>query len=186
MDLLETIATRRSVRSFTEQKIEKELIEKLLTAAVQAPSATNAQPWAFAVIQDQEQLEEISTKSKNFLLSHVEDFPLLRRYENTLKHERFNLFYNAGTLVIIYAKPLNATPEGDCALAAQNLMLTAHALGLGSCWIGFARDYLNQKSVKESFGVPTEYIAVAPLILGYPRIPQPTIKKKAPEILFWK
>ena len=143
MDVQEAIVTRRSVRVFLEQPVEKVKIEQLMAAAVQAPSAMNAQPWAFAVISDKELLATYSTKAKAFLLGYLDKFPVLKRYEKVLSNPSFNIFHTAGTLLIIYSKPLNAAPNEDCSIAAQNVMLTAHELGLGSCWIGFARDFLN-------------------------------------------
>lgn len=186
MNLHEAIFTRRSVRIFSDQCVEKDKIQQLMEAAVQAPSATNAQPWSFAVIADKELLTAYSTAAKAYLLKYLDSHPILKKYETALSNPRFNIFYNAGTLLIIYAKPLNATPNEDCSLAAQNIMLTAHELGLGSCWIGFARDFLNRDDIKQELGVPKELMAVAPLIIGYPKGKMPAIPKKAPEILFWK
>jgi nitroreductase len=186
MNLQEAIVTRRSVRVFLEKSVEKEKIEQLMAAAVQAPSAMNAQPWAFAVIADKKLLATYSTKAKTFLLGFLDKFPLLKKYETILSNPSFNIFHNAGTLLIIYSKPLNTAPNEDCSIAAQNVMLAAHELGLGSCWIGFARDFLNRDDTKQELGVPKGYSAVAPLIIGYPKGKMPVITKKAPEILFWK
>ncbi len=182
----EAIYTRRSIRNFSPQNVEKEKIEELIQAAVQAPSATNAQPWAFAVIANKELLAGYSASAKKYLLGFLDQYPLLKKYETALANPQFNIFYNSGTLLIIYAKPLNTAPQEDCALAAQNVMLTAHEQGLGSCWIGFSRDFFNREDIKTELGVPQEYSAVAPIILGYPQGKVPAIAKKAPEILFWK
>ncbi len=186
MDLHEAIYTRRSIRNFSQQNVEKETIEKLMLAAVQAPSATNSQPWAFAVIANKELLADYSARAKKYLLGFLDQYPLLKKYETVLSNPQFNIFYNAGTLLIIYAKPLDAAPQEDCALAAQNIMLTAHELELGSCWIGFARDFFNREDIKTELSVPQEYSAVAPIILGYPQKKVPPVAKKNPEILFWK
>jgi nitroreductase len=80
----------------------------------------------------------------------------------------------------------SAKGKGDCCLAAQNLMLTAHALGLGTCWIGFSQPLLNSTEFKTELGIPSEYIAVAPLIVGYSEISPAKVSRKPPEILVWQ
>lgn len=186
MNLIKAISTRRSVRNYTAQKVAKESIDILLNSAIQAPSASNSQPWAFAVIQDADLLKRYSDKSKNFLLALSDEQPLLAKYRGMLSNTDFNIFYNASTLVIIYAKPEGLHAEGDCCLAAQNLMLTAHDQGLGTCWIGFAVSLLNQPEIKAELGVPKEYTVVAPIIVGYPQGAIPQLLRKEPEILAWR
>ena len=186
MELMEAIRTRRSVRKYTDQKVDNSTIEQLLDAAAQAPSASNSQPWAFAVIQDETWLEAFSIRAKNHLLSMVDQDPAIAHYQAMLSNKDFNIFYNAKTLIVIYAKPFNPYSYGDCCLAAQNLMLAAHDMGLGTCWIGFAHGLLDTPEVKAEFNIPTEYIVAAPLILGYPDGKQPQLSKKPPEILFRK
>jgi len=70
----------------------------------------------------------------------------------------------------------------DCALAAENLMLTAHLMGLGSCWIGFAQGYLNTPAGKRTLGLPESWVPVAPIILGFPAAPPEPVPRKEPEI----
>lgn len=186
MELIEVIAQRRSVRNYTGQKVEKHTIEQLIHDATLAPSAMNSQPWAYAVIQDDAMLKTLSDESKAFLLSVMDEYPQLSKYRTALTNPDFNIFYNAGNLIIIYAKPQGPHPEEDCCLAAQNLMLSACNLGLGTCWIGFSRPLLNKAEVKERLGVPAEYSAVAPLIVGYPQGNFPSIPRQDAEIVFWK
>ncbi|SDF24775.1 nitroreductase family protein [Sporolituus thermophilus] len=186
MELFDAIQSRRSVRNYSPQAVSKDLLLQLLEAAVQAPSAMNSQPWAFAVIQDRELLNHYSDRAKAFLLSQMDQHPPLTKYRTALANPDFNIFYNAGTLLIVYAVPNGPHPEEDCCLAAQNIMLAAHGLGLGTCWIGFARPLLNLPEVKAELGVPAEYQAVAPLIVGYPASPVPPIPKKPPQILLWR
>lgn len=186
MNLTDVIANRRSVRSYTPQKVEKEKIEELLHAAVQAPSASNSQPWAFAVIQDTALLREYSERAKKFLLDSLEVNPGVAKYRGMLMNADFNIFYTAGTLVVIFAKPGGLHSHGDCCLAAQNLMLAAHGLGLGTCWIGFATAFLDQAAVKRELGVPEEYAAVAPLLVGYPHGRAPQLSRDKAEVLVWK
>jgi len=71
-------------------------------------------------------------------------------------------------------------------MAAQNLMLAAFARGLGSCPIGFLRQWLDQRETKHQLGVPEQFTAVFPLVVGYPEGPIETVVKDAPEIVSWK
>ncbi|HWR40564.1 MAG TPA: nitroreductase [Patescibacteria group bacterium] len=187
MNVNEVIKNRRSVRTYSTQPVSRENIEALLDSAVQAPSAMNNQPWAFVVIQDAALLKAYSDRAKAFLLSVIDQYPPLLKYQAALSNPGFNIFYNAGTLVIICAKQtagLNA--EEDCCLAAQNLMLSAWDKGLGSCWIGFARALLNQPAVKGELKIPETYAVVAPIILGYPQSELAAVAKNPPEIFSWK
>lgn len=186
MELLNAINTRRSIRNYQPEPVNKEQIHQLLHAAVQAPSAMNSQPWSFAIIQDAKMLKNLSDRAKTFLLSILREKPLMEKYRGAMMNSEFNIFYNASTLIVIYAKPEGPHPEEDCCLAAQNIMLAAHELGLGSCWIGFARPLLNLDDVKQELGIPAEYSAVAPLIIGVPNGDAVEIPRKEPEILLWK
>ncbi|MDF2875464.1 MAG: fbiB [Sporomusa sp.] len=186
MELEEAINSRRSVRSYTNTTVDKATIEKLLDSAVQAPSAMNSQPWAYAIIQDGALLKEYSDRSKHYLLSILDQVPQLNKYKAAFENPEFNIFYNAQSLIIIFAKPSELHSSEDCCLAAQNLMLTAHNLALGTCWIGFARAFLNLPEVKAELRIPTGYEAIAPIIVGYPQVNPPAVPKKSPEILFWK
>ncbi|CUH94177.1 hypothetical protein P22_0243 [Propionispora sp. 2/2-37] len=186
MEFKNTLYTRRSVRKYTEQQPDKSTILTLLDAATQAPSATNSQPWCFAVIQDRVLLKNYSDRIKTYLLSILDTHPSLLKYKPLLEKDNYDVFHNAGTLLIIYAKPKGPFACGDCCLAAQNIMLTAHDSGLGTCWIGFAQDFLQKPDIKQELNIPAEYTMVAPLILGYPATQAKPLIKKKPEILYWK
>jgi nitroreductase len=71
----------------------------------------------------------------------------------------------------------------DCALAAQNLMLTAYAMGLGTCWIGLAQNFLNTAQGSALLGIPPTWVAVAPIIVGHPKALTPDVPRRKPEIL---
>lgn len=187
MNTLDTIYNRRSVRKFKDRPVEKATIEQLLNAAVQAPSAMNSQPWAFGAIQDANLLLDISNRAKAYLLATLDERPLLQKYRASFENPDFNIFYNASSLLIVFVKPgLSPDPKTDCCLAAENLMLAAHDLGLGTCWIGFARAYLNTPEAKELLDIPDDYEIVAPLVVGYPEGELANREKNPPEMLFWK
>lgn len=185
MDIKEAIYTRRSIRAYKDQPVGKELIEQVIDAAIHAPSAMNGQPWGFAVIQDKQALQSLSDKTKAFLVAHVDKFPFLAGYLETLQSPDYHVLYNAPALVIILAKP-NTMPiaQVDCTLAAQNLMLMARSLGLGSCWIGFAGMYLSGSESKREFGIPDDYTVVAPIILGYPSVEFSEMDRNPAEVIW--
>jgi nitroreductase len=98
----------------------------------------------------------------------------------------FNIFYNTGTLIVICAKPVGLHPEWDCCLAAQNLMLEACELGLGTCPIGFAWPLLNEPDVRPELNITDGYVPVLPIIVGYPTHATRLTPRNRPEILCWK
>ncbi|MDR1836011.1 MAG: nitroreductase [Fusobacteriaceae bacterium] len=187
MDLKEAILQRRSIRNYLDQAVPKEMIHELIQAAIWAPSGSNAQPWAFSVIEDREELERLSEEIKAFLLQNIDNMPNLQQYRKTLANPAYRIFYNAPCLLTIYAKYQSGpNAVGDCYIASQNVMLAAHAMGLGSCFCGFALHYLNLPDVKKRYGVAEENQAVAPVMLGYPAVIPPPPQRREPEIIFWK
>lgn len=184
MQLLEAIETRRSCRKFTTEVPTDDTIRSLLHYATKAPSATNTQPWRFAVIQDTALLDRYSDETKRLLLASNTD--LVEKYRHILSNPDYHVFHHAPTLVIIYACQSRFFSITDCSLAAQNLMLAAHDGGLGTCWIGFSTPLFNAPHIKEELGIPAEYEAIAPIIVGYPERILPPMEKNEPEIICWK
>lgn len=186
MEMLETIRTRRAVRDYQDRRIDRTVLTALIDAACQAPSAINQQPWAFAVVEDRRFLEEISGEAKAYWRATLADDGSWDQLRTLVENPDFNLFYNATTLIIIYARPEGLNPAEDCCLAAENLMLAACAMGLGTCPIGLARPWLGREEVKEAMGVPESYTPVFPVIVGYPQGETAPVPRRAPEIIFWK
>jgi nitroreductase len=186
MQLLEAIYARRSVRAYTDEPVPRATLEKLMQAAVQAPTAMNQQPWAFGIIQGADQLKSYSDRTKAYLLENIDTFTMLGRYRDFFTNPDTHLFYNAPAVIIIFAKPGSATPDSDCSMAALNLMLAACDMGLGTCWIGFFVFYLKQPEVKAEFGIPEDYRIIAPIVVGHPAKEMPAIDKAAPDVIFWQ
>ena len=186
MKLREAIYTRRSVRNYTDEAVDGETVQALLEAAIQAPSALNLQPWAFVVVQNKGLLRELSDQAKALLtdvVAHPEYPAELRRM---VSDPEFNIFYNSGTLIVICARPHGEHPDWDCCLAAENLMLMAHGLGLGTCPIGLAWPLLAQPDVRKQLQIPDDCTPVLPIIVGRPGHPAAFVERKKPEILSWK
>lgn len=193
-DVVKAIYQRRAIRSYKGEKIDKATILDLLDAAVQAPTAMHLEPWAFVVVQDKQQLRRYSDQAKAMLLErdraadstvHLAG-PHSLGLLAVLSDPAFNIFYDAGTLIVICRKSAGIFADADCWLAAENLMLAATAKGLGSCCIGFAVPVLNQADVKRELGIPDDGAAVAPIIVGVPNAMPATVARKAPEVLSWR
>ena len=143
MDLFEAISGRRSVRDYTSQRPDDSIIAQLLTAAVNAPSARNGQPWRFTVVRDPELLDRLSTEAKAYQLAALPAGHGNEERRARMADPANHLLHHAPALVLISAVEPSTWAAEDCALAAQNLMLAGWSLGLGSCWIGNVQFYLN-------------------------------------------
>jgi nitroreductase len=168
--VFETILARRSVRRFKTKKVDRSTISNLLEAAVRAPTAIHQEPWAFIIIQDKQMLKILSDHAKPVFLAeihqHRSEHPdhKLDMFDNP----DFNIFYNANTLIVICGKTSSPFFTADCWLAAENLMLAACAMDLGTCVIGSAIPAFNVPSVRAKLKIPDGFSVVAPIILGYP------------------
>lgn len=190
MELFDAIRDRRAVREFTDRPVDRPAVERLIDAAVAAPSAMNQQPWAFLVVQDRVALHRFSEAAKTYLLAAISRSSPLAGYRQTLTDPSFEIFYGAPILIVVCADGSPSTeathPAEDCCLAAQNLMLAAHGSGLGSCWIGFARPWLSTPAAKKELAVPTDWEPVAPVIIGHPRRPPAPTPRKTPRIVWYE
>jgi nitroreductase len=182
MNTREAIYTRRSVRAYKDTLVDKATIEKLFDAASKAPSARNSQPWAFGVIQDKAILKSIADRSKEFLRKEWGEENMPPYFQDP----EFNIFYTASTLLLILCKPDGFHAISDCALAAQNLMLMAHDMGLGTCWIGLSQGFLNTPEAKRELGIPENFVVAAPIIVGWPDGETPEKDREPVEVVFWK
>jgi nitroreductase len=184
--IAEAIFHRRAVRRYSDRDLDRETVEKLLVAAVQAPSAMNQQPWVFGVFHGRKRLLDYSERAKAYLVeTYPTSFELHSRSE-LYENPAYDIFHGAKTLIVIYATHGRLHPNEDCCLAAENLMLAAYGMGLGSCPIGYARPWLDLLETKRELNVPEHYSAVFPVVVGYPaEIPDPTPREE-PNVVSWK
>lgn len=185
MNVFETILARRSVRSYTRKEVDRTTVRTLLEAAVHAPTAVHEEPWAFVIIQDRQVLQQLSDRAKPLFAEELRRSGLERagHAPDIFASPDFNIFYDSGTLIIICAKPMGPFVAADCWLAAENLMLAACAMGLGTCVIGASLPALNIPEVKAQFGIPDEFSAIAPIIVGHPHGETAPTPRKEPLIL---
>ena len=187
-NLFEAILARRSVRAYAPDTLDRNTIQTLLEAAVRAPTAMHGEPWAFVVVQDHALLQRLSDLAKPIFVEEVRHRNLQGTSHSFDHFTRpdFNIFHGADTLIVICAKPSSPFVAADCWLAAENLMLAASAIGLGSCVIGSAVAALNIHKVKTELGIPDEYSAIAPIVVGVPSGETRATSRKDPKVLLWK
>lgn len=162
-DILDIITSRRSVKSYKNQEVDEALIKKVIKAGTYAPSGKNMQsPIIVAVIN-----KEIRDKLSNLCAK-------VRGLEN------FDPFYGAPVLLIVLADKSWFTRVYDGSVVMENMLLEAHSLGLGACWIHWAKEMFETTEGKDflkSIGVNGDYEGIGTCILGhaenYPHTPLP-------------
>lgn len=166
----ENIMTRKSVRAYDPNKpIEKDVVEKLLRAAMAAPTAVNKQPWEFVVVDDKEVIAEYAKTQRGRVQ-----------------------FGNAGILVVICGnmeKALEGDAQGywvqDASAACENMLLAAHAFGLGAVWTGVYPIQQRVEDVSAFFNLPETIIPLCVVPVGYPAEDPAPKDKWVPEKVHW-
>lgn len=162
MDVLTAIHGRRSIRKYLADPVPRTIIEDLLWAAVQAPSppASGEAPWSLLVVEGAARLDAFGERALQFARAHT---------DAKWPHRRgFRVFWGAPTLILISAQHGNAEALFDCCRAGQNLLLAAHAKGLGACWLGAPIPWLSSGEAREEIGIERDYDPAVAIVLGYP------------------
>lgn len=194
LSALDAIFSRRSIRTYTDQQLDHATVQALLDAAVQAPTAMHGEPWAFVVVQDREALKRYSDLAKGSWAKelhkyrdlHVDAAAAGSAFAERFASPDFCVFYDASTLIVICGRRAGPFVAADCWLAAENLMIAACALGLGTCCIGSAVPALNSPETKAELGIPEDVDAVVPIIVGVPSGPATEVSRQAPKVLHWR
>lgn len=150
--VLENIASRASIRAYTSDTVEQTKIDQLLRAAMAAPSAVNKQPWHFIVVTDKELLSRLATAAPNARMAAQ------------------------APLAIVVCGDMDKTLEGeakeywtqDAAAATQNILLAAHAMGLGAVWTGFYPVMERCEKARQLLQIPDQYMPFCTIVIGYP------------------
>ena len=162
MDALEALRTRRSCRQFTDRNVPRELVEQVVDAGRLAATARNEQPWEFVVVTDAE--------ARRTIAGMTEYGPFIA---------------DAPVCIAVLAKDTKYYLE-DGSAATQNMLVAAHALGLGACWVaGDKKAYAPR--VVELLGAPTGMRLVAMAALGWPKgKPANPAKRPLAEVVHWE
>jgi nitroreductase len=149
MEVQEALLNRRSVRKYKDQSISKDDLNSILKAAMYAPSAMNLQAWQFIIIDQKEILTET-----------VKSIP----YAEMLKQ-------SAAAIIVCGDSEMEKNQSWllqNCSAAIQNILLSAHGLGIGSCWIAIHGMDDVYKNIKSQFKLPENIVPVSLISLGYP------------------
>lgn len=175
MDAIEAIHTRRSIRSYLSRPVERELIEEVIWDAAQAPPPFSGRlPWTFNVIQGIQRISAYGDEALRYAKDNHPDEP---GWEWTDRPD-FEVFWGAPALIIISGR------VEDCCRAGQNLMLSAHARGLGTCWVGAPMLWLRTATTKAKLGIPDDLMPVSALCLGHPKAVPQTAPRKRPTVIW--
>jgi nitroreductase len=158
MEALEAIRTRRSVRTYENRPVPGEIIRELLAAAMSAPSAGNQQPWQFVVIDDARILEQVTDINPYALMAREAPVGILVCGDTRL--EKFAGFW-----------------VQDCSAATQNLLLAAHAKGLGAVWTGIYPLEDRVRKFRKLLHLPEMVVPLALVLMGYPKEALPEVDR---------
>ena len=150
--MLECIMTRTSVRQYTDRPVEKEKIDAMLRAGMAAPTAVNAQPWHFVVVNEKAKLGELAAANPHAKM--LESAPL----------------------AIVVCGDMTKALEGDgrqfwiqdCSAATENILLAAHAQGLGAVWTALYPMEERYSAVREALKLPETMMPLCTIVIGYP------------------
>jgi nitroreductase/NAD-dependent dihydropyrimidine dehydrogenase PreA subunit len=207
-ELVRLMVSRRSCRSFAEEPVAREVLEDLVRIGTSAPSGTNSQRWTFTILPSRAAVMALGNAVGAFFkrLNRMAENPLLRhglrligRPELADYHRdyypsvaegladweergRDRLFHGAAAAILVGSGPGASCPAEDALLATQNILLGAHAMGLGSCLIGFAVSAMRKDSrIKDALGIPRDEAVHAVIALGRPAVTyqRPAGRKRA-------
>lgn len=183
--IIDAIRKRRSVRSYETKPIRREILNSIIEAGNEAPSAMNSQPWRFVVVED----KEMKRKLLNAAVPQVKKITELvkdvdpERYEAIKK--RYTelpdpVYYSAPTIVFVIGNGRYAAHS--CPMACENMMLAAQSLGIGSCWVGFGAMVTEDPEVRGILELKDDDAIFGPILLGYPKGETKRPPKKEPKV----
>lgn len=169
-EILNNIKTRRSIKKYKSQAVPQELLDVITEAGTYAPSGLNKQSPVIIQVTDKATRDKLSK-----LNAEIAGMP-----------ENFDPFYNAPVVLIVLANKSVPTYVYDGSLVMENMMLAAHSLGLGSCWIHRAKETFETEEGKlllKNLGIEDEYEGIANCIIGYPDA-QPNVRPRKDDYVY--
>lgn len=193
----QVILQRRSVRLYKPDQVPEFMVRRILEAGRFAPSAGNCQPWKFVVLRDEKIITALTDDTVKLcdILRNMVDYrkpgaswmrPIVKFNTRIRKNDlhpvpfgamamiadrQLGLWHNAPTIILIFADRRGVScPELDCGIAGQNMVLAAHSMGLGTCWVGFAKMALDMNPIwKRRLGISYPYRFANSLAVGWPK-----------------
>jgi nitroreductase len=156
--VLDCIADRRSIRSYTAEPLTEDEVQALVKSALDSPSARNNQPWHFTVCKDKALMDAINEEAQVQL-------------GNDKREDRSKIFYDAPLAIFISCKPDTHWAINDCGIAVQNLALAAHSMGLGSVILGlpeWAFKGAKAADFEKALKFPEGYKLAITIAIGHP------------------
>jgi nitroreductase len=173
MDVIAAIHGRRSVRSYDRRPVPRDLIESVIWDAAQTPPPFRGQvPWAFNVIEGVARIATYGARAMDYAREHRPEGPGW----NWIERPGFKIFWDAPVVIII------SGPVGDCSRAGQTLMLSAHARGLGTCWVGSPMLWITTSEVRAELDISLAPVAV--ICVGYPAAVPEAVPRERPRIIW--
>ena len=183
--VIESIRKRRSIRAYDAKPVPRELVNTVIEAGNEAPSAMNSQPWRFVVVEGpavKRKLLGAALPQAKKITEQVKDVDP-ERYEMIKKRYAElpdPVYYSAPTVIFVIGNGRYAAHS--CPLACENMMLAAHSLGLGSCWVGFGAMVTEDGSVRKLLDLKEGDAIFGPILLGYPMGQAMRPPKKEPKV----
>ncbi len=141
----QTMLARRSIRKYTDRPVTREQIRRLLEAAMAAPSASNRQPWHFVAVTERAILDQLAQG-----------------------HPYGKMLFEAPLCIAVCGEPENTYWVQDCSAAAENILLAATEMGLGSVWLGVHPQGDREHKVRDLLGMPPHVSPLCLISIGYP------------------
>lgn len=170
MDAMVNLLTRRSIRSYRPDMLPREVIEKIAEAGTYAPTGMNRQTPIIVAVTNKELRDRMSRL--NAAVLNMDSDP----------------FYGAPVVLVVLAERSAPNHVYDGSLVMANLMLAAHAMGIGSCWINRAREVFDTdegKGILRDLGIEGDYEGVGNCILGYTEGEEPQAKPRKENWVYW-
>jgi nitroreductase len=182
-DLIDIIKQRRSTRAFTGQPVSQADIEKLLEAAIWAPSGGNNQTWLFTAIIKADIIDKINEFMRTGFQTYVpdDDYPGKHGAKKAAQRPEFHFCNHAPALIIASNVPNYENAMADCSLALENIFLLAESMGLGSCYINSPHWLRNDPGLRDylfTLGIPKEHTICNSAAIGYIAKPSPVPARK--------
>ncbi len=184
-EVITAIKMRRSVRSYDAKAVPRELLSAVIEAGNEAPSAMNSQPWRFVVVEDKDARRKLlgaALPQAKKITESVKDVDPERYASIKQRYAELPdpVYYSAPAIVFIIGNGRYAAHS--CPLACENMMLAAHALGLGSCWVGFGAMVTEDPEVRAILELQEGDSLYGPILLGYPKHESTRPPKKEPKV----